>query len=183
MSSALTFENANPPQDLDGNQHKTYFDCPMCECVGQHDHKALDCFGTVRICKNTLSSNIVEEYDIFRHIMTLIFPGSSWIILDPPAEIHEILCFARSRHIHHPPKLITGRLRRAEDQGLVLGLVAVQGRAKPQGAIQSWLLHQVSFEDVKKYEQSVAVITRRRMARERRRACYSVVGSIKDIVG
>ena len=114
--------------------------------------------------------------------MTLIFPGSSWIILDPPAEIHEILCFARSRHIHHPPKLITGRLRRAEDQGLVQGLVAVQGRAKPQGAIQSWLLHQVSFEDVKKYEQSVAVLTRR-MARERRRACYSVVSSIKDIVG
>ena len=107
----------------------------------------------------------------------------SRIILDPPAEIHEILCFARSRHIHHPPKLITGRLRRAEDQGLVQGLVAVQGRAKPQGAIQSWLLHQVSFEDVKKYEQSVAVITRRRMARERRRACYSVVSSIRDIVG
>jgi hypothetical protein len=70
--------------------------------------------------------------------------------LDPLAEIHEILCFARSRHIHHPPKLITGRLRRAEDQGLVQGLVAVQGRAKPQGAIQSWLLHQMSFEDVKK---------------------------------
>jgi len=65
----------------------------------------------------------------------------------------------------------------------VPGLVAVQGRAKPQGAIQSWLLHQVSFEDVKKYEQSVAVLTRRRMARERRRACYSVVSSIKDIVG
>jgi phage gp45-like len=70
--------------------------------------------------------------------------------LDPLAEIHEILCFARSRHIHHPPKRNIAPLRRAQQQVLGRGLVAVQGRAKPQGAIQSWLLHQMSFEDVKK---------------------------------
>ena len=57
-----------------------------------------------------------------------------------PRDLEE---FARSRYIHHPPKLITGRRRRGENQGLVPRVVAVQGCAKLEGAIQSCGLLQI----------------------------------------
>ena len=42
---------------------------------------------------------------------------------------------------------------------------------------------QIKWKGTPRLKKTIANITRRRMARERRRACYSLVSSIKDIVG